>query len=276
MTNATDWLERQYWSDVMAVRPNERIEKQQQLSAQARVGATAVDAAYGDHERQRLDLFMPPGEGPFPLFVFVHGGYWQLGHKDDWSFLAPEWNARGVGYAALGYRLAPEVSVEQITEDVAAGLNHLVVNAAQWRIDPARIAVSGISAGAQLVAQAVAFGNGGPAKAAVLVSGVYDLAPLTATTPGKVLGEWAPGDPRVSPLGRKPSESCHSLVAVGSAETDVFKSQSGALAAHLTNHGHSSELHELPGANHFTVVDALRANSDGPVAAFVKSELAAP
>lgn len=270
-----DWLEQQYWADVMAVRPNERIERQQQLSAEARENATLVHKAYGEHERQGLDLFMPPGEGPFPLLVFVHGGYWQLGDKSDWSFLAPEWNANGIGLATVGYRLAPEVSVEQIIDDVAAAVNHLVQHAQDWRIDPKRIAASGISAGAQLVAQALAFGAGGSAKAAVLISGVYDLSPLQATTPGKVLGSWEPGDPRVSPLGRAPTSACRSLVAVGSAETDVFKSQSQALAAHLTNHGFPCPAHELPGANHFTVVDALRASSDGPVASFIKSELAA-
>lgn len=272
--NDSDWLEEQYWAGVMAVRPNDRIEEQQRLSADLREHALQADLAYGDHPRQRLDLFMPAGEGPFPLLVFVHGGYWQLGDKSDWSFLAPDWNAGGVGFAAVGYRLAPEVSVEQIIEDVAAAMSHIVAHAQDWRIDPARIAASGISAGAQLVAQALAFGDGGFAKAAVLISGVYDLSPLRLTTPGKVLGEWGPGDPRVSPLGRRPAPACRSFVAFGGAETDVFKSQSRALAAHLTNHGHPCTAHELPGANHFTVVDALRAGSDGAVASFIKSELA--
>ena len=51
----------------------------------------ALDIAYGDDERQRLDVYMPEGESgsPAPVLMFLHGGYWVIGHKDLLGFMAP-------------------------------------------------------------------------------------------------------------------------------------------------------------------------------------------
>src|SRR5690349_19667829 len=47
-------------------------------------GATVDrDVAYGPHERNKLDVFTPKGDGPFPVVVLVHGGGWQGGNKDN-------------------------------------------------------------------------------------------------------------------------------------------------------------------------------------------------
>ena len=44
-------------------------------SALAASGPEAIaDLAYGGHPRQRLDLYRPQGEGPWPILVWVHGG----------------------------------------------------------------------------------------------------------------------------------------------------------------------------------------------------------
>ncbi len=94
MTASLDWLERQYWADVVAVRPDRKIDKQiadSRVVRESEAHAATIDRRYGHDKRQRLDLFSPEGEGPWPLLVFIHGGYWQLGSKDAWSFLAPGW-----------------------------------------------------------------------------------------------------------------------------------------------------------------------------------------
>ncbi len=104
MTVSLDWLERQYWGDVVAVRPDRKIDKQIADSRTVRElesHAATIDLCYGHDERQRLDLFSPEGDGPWPLLVFIHGGYWQLGSKDAWSLLAPGWIQKGVAVANL-------------------------------------------------------------------------------------------------------------------------------------------------------------------------------
>ena len=84
MTTSLEWLERQYWTDVVAIRPDGKIVQQIADSRIVRVlHPASIDMTYAPHQRQRLDLFCPEGKGPWPLLIFIHGGYWQLGSKDD-------------------------------------------------------------------------------------------------------------------------------------------------------------------------------------------------
>ncbi len=279
MTASLDWLERQYWGDVVAVRPDTKIDQQIADSRRFRDSHSAtIDLCYGNDERQRLDLFSPDGEGPWPLLVFIHGGYWQLGSKDDWSFLAPGWLQNGIALANLGYRLLPDVTLEDVVADVRAGLDYLAENAEALKLDVSRVLVSGVSAGAHLAAMAVTEEH--PAKsqlspgAAVLLSGVYDFGPLAGTTPGDALKDLKSIElSRISPLGRPPPSDCCCLIAWGADETAVFHNQSRTLAAHWANWGVTATTMSLQDTNHFTVVDKLLAGRPGPVGEFVHEHL---
>ena len=279
MKDSSYWLERQYWVDVIAVRPNERIDQQVAQSKEVRLGfAAALDLAYGPHERQRLDLFCPPGNGPWPLMLFIHGGYWQLGRKEDWAFLAPAWNQQGIAFAVLGYRLLPEVNIREIVSDVRAALRLLGKIADQHSLDLERVLISGISAGAHLSAMAVTDANPAPdaakPNAAVLLSGVYDLNPVRHTTPGQALkASLAINPSEVSPLSRPAPEDCRCLIATGAEETPVFHSQSKLLASHWENWGVRSEVHTIASANHYTMVDILRGDREGIVTTFIQNQI---
>ena len=86
--------------------------------------------------------------------VFVHGGGWKRGSKDNASgaWKAPHYTGAGYAYAAINYRLVPGATVEDQAADVAAALRYLIDHAAALGIDPARIVLMGRSAGAHLVA----------------------------------------------------------------------------------------------------------------------------
>jgi len=279
VTASLDWLERQYWADVVAVRPDRKIDKQIADSRRFRDShAATIDLCYGHHERQRLDLFSPEGEGPWPLLVFIHGGYWQLGSKDAWSFLAPGWLQKGIALANLGYRLLPDVTLEDVVADVRAGLDYLAENAEALKLDVSRVLVSGVSAGAHLAAMAVTEEHPATSQlspgAAVLLSGVYDVRPLAGTTPGAALNNLKSIElSRISPLGRPPPADCCCLIAWGADETAVFHTQSRLLAAHWANWGVTATAMSLPNTNHYTVVDHLLAGSPGPVGEFVDEHL---
>ncbi len=281
MTASLDWLERQYWADVVAVRPDTKIDKQiadSRVVRESEAYAATIDLCYGNDERQRLDLFCPDGEGPWPLLVFIHGGYWQLGSKDNWSFLAPGWIRKGVAVANLGYRLLPDVTLEDVVADVRAGLDYLAANAAALKLDVSRVLVSGVSAGAHLAAMAVTEEDPAASQlspvAAVLLSGVYDLRPLAGTTPGAALSNSKSSDlSRCSPLGRPPPADCYCLIAWGADETAVFHTQSRLLVAHWANWGVTATAMSLPNTNHYTVVDNLLAGTPGPVGEFVDEHL---
>lgn len=114
-----------------------------------------VTIAYGGDPLQTLDFWRARGmNGPAPLILFVHGGGWQRGDKDNATgrFKAPHYTGEGYGFASINYRLVPTASVEQQAADVAAAVRALVDRAAALGIDRRHIVLMGHSAGAHLVA----------------------------------------------------------------------------------------------------------------------------
>lgn len=110
--------------------------------------------AYGSDPLQALDLWVPEGTRPAPLVLFVHGGGWSRGSKDNAGSRAMPGHmlAQGYAFASINYRLVPSASVEQQAGDVAAALAHLLGRAEALGIDPTRVVITGHSAGAHLVA----------------------------------------------------------------------------------------------------------------------------
>jgi acetyl esterase/lipase len=115
-------------------------------------GVTADrDVAYGTHERQKLDVYVPKGDGPFPLILWVHGGGWEGGSKDS---AGPVVNMLGRGYvlASTNYRLSRHAPFPAQIHDVKGAVRYLRANAKKYKIDPDRFGVAGGSAGGHLVA----------------------------------------------------------------------------------------------------------------------------
>lgn len=136
-------------------RLRERLAKRAEAAqAQAPVpGATTV--AYGRDPLQVLDFWRARGTtGPAPLIVFVHGGGWKRGSKDNATgrFKAVHFPEQGYAFASINYRLVPANSVEEQAADVASAIAALRARAGELGIDPDRIVLMGHSAGAHLVA----------------------------------------------------------------------------------------------------------------------------
>lgn len=111
--------------------------------------------AYGRDLLQRLDFYPAQNAaGPAPLVLFVHGGGWKRGSKDnaDGSWKAPHYTQAGYAYASINYRLVPEATIEQQGADIAAALKMLLARADALGIDRSRVVLMGHSAGAHLVA----------------------------------------------------------------------------------------------------------------------------
>jgi arylformamidase len=85
------------------------IARWREESAAARSGPLArLDIPYGGRPRERFDYFAAGRARP-PLFVFIHGGYWQRNDKDTFAFVAEGPRAHGIDVATIGYTLAPDV-----------------------------------------------------------------------------------------------------------------------------------------------------------------------
>ena len=69
---------------------------------------------YGPETRSTMDVFIPEGKGPFPVHIFIHGGYWQELSKNESSFAAPNFLDHGIIFIALDYTLAPEANMSKI------------------------------------------------------------------------------------------------------------------------------------------------------------------
>lgn len=114
--------------------------------------AVTPDIAYGDHERQRFDVYRPENDGPpRPALLFVHGGAFVEGHRnrsDEIYANVHYYLARhGVVGINIGYRLADAAPWPEAARDVGAVVAWARDNAADLNIDPERIFLMGHSAG---------------------------------------------------------------------------------------------------------------------------------
>ena len=119
-----------------------------------------VTIAYGKDPLQQLSLW--PGiviqnSGrtiDTPLIVFVHGGGWKRGSKDNatGAWKIEHYPGQGYAFASIDYRLVPQATVERQAQDVADAVKVLIAEADKYHIDRRRIVLMGHSAGAHLVA----------------------------------------------------------------------------------------------------------------------------
>ena len=216
-----------------------------------------LDVAYGTDARQRLDVFAPP-RGPAPALMFFHGGYWRAGSKESRRFPAAAWRERGVAWVPVGYRLAPETTLDEIVADARAALAWLHRNGLDVGCDPGRIHVAGNSAGGHLVAMLAADGwqeaAGVPrdvVRSAVAVSGLFDLAPLRRTFVNEWLRLGRESAARNSPIRFPVRADLPVLLAWGARESAAFRQQSLDYARRC---GGQVRSMECDGADHFSVI----------------------
>src|SRR5262245_10686234 len=110
------------------------------------------NVAYANHEGVELtgDLYLPSGPGPFPSIVNVHGGYWRRGSRDTFQYWGPYLAERGYAGFTVSYRLTKpgEKTYPGVVHDIRAAVQFVRGRAKDFRLDPAREALWGNSAGA--------------------------------------------------------------------------------------------------------------------------------
>ena len=218
-----------------------------------------LDKPYGRGERQKYDLFHPKSGEAGPLAVFIHGGYWQRGDRKASSFVARELIARGISVAVPSYDLCPAVSVMEIVAELRQFMKTL------YEATKRRPVVVGHSAGGHLAAAMLATDwsklGGVPAdlvKAGYALSGVFDLAPLIATSINGATKLDAAKAREASPLAwPAPPRDRTFVAAAGGDESQEFIRQSLEIAAAWSRAGVKAECVLVPSTNHFTIVDEL-------------------
>jgi arylformamidase len=236
----------------------------QKESAQVRrTQAALLDLAYGEASGERLDFF-PASRSDAPLLVFIHGGWWRSLDKSDFSFMAPAYTRAGYNVALTNYTLAPEASIADIVRQQLRALAWLYRSAEKYDFDRNRIVVAGHSAGAHLGAMMMSalwptLGDDLPhdlVKGAVLMSGLYDLAPVLHADFVNVDLKLTTDDIHpLSPHLMPQAWPAPFITAVGGLESDEFKRQT-TLIAETWQSSHLEDL-TVPAANHLTICDAF-------------------
>ncbi|MDQ7909312.1 alpha/beta hydrolase [Phytohabitans sp. ZYX-F-186] len=224
----------------------------------------------------RLDLYVPAGDGPWPLVVWVHGGAWRTGDRRTLpETIAPldffgRVRRRGYAVASVDYRLSGEARFPAPLHDVKAAVRWLRAHATDLGLDPDRFALWGESAGghlaalAALTADATLSGDVGLTAGSSAVRAVvdwYGVADLTAMGAGhpdspvaQLLGGLLPEVRALATLA-SPTEYADAdappfLCVHGTEDQVVPYAQSEHLAAVLHAYGARCDLHPVPGAGH--------------------------
>ncbi len=109
------------------------------------------DLAYAADPRQKLDIYSPVDadlEHPKPVILFVHGGSWQRGDKNQYLFVGESFTQAGYVVAVMNYRLAPAHIYPDYVQDVALAVQYLAGQVQAYGGDPQQLVLLGHSAGA--------------------------------------------------------------------------------------------------------------------------------
>ncbi|MGH7095413.1 MAG: alpha/beta hydrolase [Stellaceae bacterium] len=212
-----------------------------------------LDLAYGAAARERLDFF-PAADADAPTLAFIHGGYWQMSDKENFAFLADGPLARGINVALVGYTLAPEARLDRIVAEVRRAVLWLGERLGEYGADPARLYVSGWSAGGHLTAMTMPLRE---VKGGLAISGIYDLEPIRLCYLNDKLGLDEDAALDNSPLFEMPAMAGPLITAYGTAELPELCRQSTDYAQVWAERGLPGHLLPVDGANHFTILETL-------------------
>jgi acetyl esterase/lipase len=235
---------------------------------------TDVVYAEADGFALRFDHYRPRKvDGPAPVVVLVHGGAWMRGDPSQAAGNALHFARRGIATVSIAYRLAPEHRFPAPLDDVRRGLRWVRAHAGELGVDPDRMALLGLSAGAHLAMLAhVARGvpELAPAlpadlrdvredvRAVIVHYGPFDLArsrpfPDGIDPAGELLGDRR-GDPAwvrvASPVYHAAHVTAPVLLVHGTADTVVSHRESVRMHEALVAAGRRAELLLLDGAPH--------------------------
>ena len=154
----------------------------------------------------------------------------------------------------IGYTLAPDATLDQIVAEIHRGLDFLAAKLPALGGDPNRIVVSGWSAGGHLTSMALSHPH---VKAGMAISGIYELEPIRHSYLNVKLGLDQATSRHNSPMMQAGGVLKPLSLVVGSAELPLLRKQTADFAGHRAKYGLPVTYEEIPGANHFSIMDEL-------------------
>lgn len=216
--------------------------------------------AYGDHPRQRMDVYTPSRPGAFPTLVFFYGGGWNSGSRDLYGWAAQALASRGFVVFLPDYRLVPEVVFPVFIEDAAAATARAADLAPTYGGDAGRLAVLGHSAGAYLALMIaldarymMAAGRPDVIRAAVGLAGPYEFLPLNVASSIDAFGA-APDPAQTQPVTFARGDAPPVWLGHGADDTVVHDEDTLILNERIRAAGGRSTARIYPGLNHADLI----------------------
>lgn len=222
------------------------------------------DLAYGPDPRQKLDLYVPDHlAASAPVLLFFYGGSWEGGSKTYYKALGQAFASKGIIVAVADYRVYPQVRYPAFVEDGAQAFAFLHAHVAAHGGDPARIFVSGHSAGAYIAMMLAAdprylrAGGAEPGwvRGVIGIAGPYDFLPLQDKNLIAIF-EGA-NRPDTQPINYIDGKRPPMLLVYGDDDTTVLPRNTLAMAAKLRSYGSQVEVKSYAGTGHLGIILSL-------------------
>ena len=239
-------------------------------AVRGRIGAPQR-VAYGPSEIEKLDIYRTKAANA-PVFVFVHGGLWQIGAAKDYAYPAEMFVAAGAHYVALDFTNVNDAGGDLggMAAQVRRGIAWVAKNAASFGGDPGRIYIGGHSSGGHLCGVALVTDwqrefdlPADVIKGGLCMSGMYEMTPVRLSWRRAyvkftdAMADAMSAQRHIDKLGTP------IVVTYGSFETPDFQRQSRNFAAAVKSAGKPVELIEAPNYAHLEMCESL-GNPYGP------------
>jgi acetyl esterase/lipase len=222
-----------------------------------------------DKYRHRLDLYVPKGKRGEPVMMFVHGGGFTVGIKDQYAFVGQVFAAYGIATAVISYRLSPKTSYPGHVQDVARAFAWIRAHAGEYGANADKIFISGHSAGATLVAMV----GSDPAYLQEIgesldhVAGVIPISGSFTQGGRSAMFQTFPApDPEVvqnaSAINHVTGSHPPFLILYGDRDMPRTGDDAQQMAKALKDAGNSADAHEIAGHAHMDMITGVMNPSD--------------
>ena len=238
------------------------------FGVEVKTNITYYSGEGADKYRHRLDMYVPKGQRDVPVMVFVHGGGFTVGIKDQYGFVGEVLASRGIATAVISYRLSPKATYPGHVQDVARAFAWMRAHAGEYGGKADKIFISGHSAGATLVAMLGA----DPAYLKEVgesldhVAGVIPISGSFTQSSRSGMFQGAPVDPEVlrnaSAINHVAGAHPPFLILYGDKDLPRTGQDAEQMANALVGAGNSADVHEIADRAHMDMITGIMSPAD--------------
>lgn len=239
------------------------------LNAVEPAGGVAVttDVPFRPGPRGELDVYRPVSARAAPVVVFLYGGSWDEGRRQDYRFVGLSLARRGFVAVIPDYRIYPEVRWPTFLQDNAEAVRWARDHATAYGGDPQDMFLMGHSAGAYNAMElaldrrwlaAVRMDPHADLRGVIGLAGPYDFLPLQSEKLKIIFGP-EQDRPATQPINYVDGRNPPLFLGVDTADKVVQPGNTLRLAAKVRAAGGSVEVREYKGLSHALLVGAIAA-----------------